>query len=1139
MTVKLKTGTSTWSTIKKAWAKTGTSTWSPAKAIFAKLSTGWQQIWPGNTPAVNTADPINIRLTSYSGAIASSPQYINTKLYGNDGSFTGTTPITISGRKMRVASDDTGNGTRYVVESSDIFDMSNSTATDRYYVDGWYLFYELTATNIDGDLNAFSPPIKIIKRVPQFSGVSLTGTVDVGQQLTFNFTAQNFYYNSPDYSRSYVRWWRNTSKTPGGTILQTTYLTDVTRVGTAWGDGYSNTPTSATGYSTYNVQSADTSSGTYVVAELVLINSYHDHYGGTTGTYVSSGGKPIVGSLSFLDNNGRDGTDNQSRYPYYSPRIPVATSISVNASISNAAANTAYVIKYRIYNNETGVYWKPFDEVTATSGSAAWQSYTPSSSFSGETATITDYFNISSTTFNGSTYNDGINSGVPRWQLEIQIIATTPGFSASYNNPPFNFEVFALSPGVVPTISASPSSGGIPLAVTFTGSFTGFPLGSSYPRAYRINYGDGNYSGWQTFSTNSANPSYSNSYTYTTIGSYSPLIEVQPATTSASTSVTAISVPNAPTTLTATTTRSDGVLLSWNAVSGANYYEIYWGSILGGGPINQSSFADFGQDNSITTNSFLDTTISAGSTRYYRVRARSNATAVGANCSNWYPGPTLDGIVGTRVTVTPSVPTGLSGSGNGRAANQTITLTWSAATNASKYELYYNGTGTTPLDSYAADYPNDGSNLTATTFTTPYQSFAASTTYYWWVRSVSSTGTKSTWSSRATVVTNREQFTVTWAPNSGTVSPTTSLTDIDGYVTAPTPTRSGYTFNGWYNTVTGDWLYGPIAAGSSWLVPSTITMNARWSVAVAAPTNSTAPTLTPTSIAVGTILTAGRGTWTGSPTSYDVRIYRGTQFVSTGETLKASGTGTSVTYTVTQADYDSGQLYFRTYVDATNSGGSSGLVAGQERGPIAAPVVAPTNSTVPTTSGNLTVGSVITFGVGTWNNTPTSYDLRLYRGTQFVSSGETLSKSAGNVTSSTYTITQADYDSGQRYFRAYASATNAGGTSSLTAGQEIGPITVASTPAPVLSSISGNNSLTLGGTFSWSYTNSPTGYSILCQGPTGTVYTTSNAYSYSGTTFRPGYDGTGWQGAGNYTIYVSATNSGGSSVVSSQTTYMS
>jgi hypothetical protein len=92
---------------------------------------------------------------------------------------------------------------------------------------------------------------------------------------------------------------------------------------------------------------------------------------------------------------------------------------------------------------------------------------------------------------------------------------------------------------------------------------------------------------------------------------------------------------------------------------------------------------------------------------------------------------------------------------------------------------------------------------------------------------------------------------------------------------------------------------------------------------------------------------------------------------------------------------------------------------------------------------------------------------------------------------------------------------------------------------PVLVSLTGNNSLALGGTFSWSFSNSPTAYSLLVQGPSGTVYTTSNAYTYTGTTFRPGYDGTGWQGSGNYTIYISARNSSGNSTVSSQTTAMS
>ena len=93
--------------------------------------------------------------------------------------------------------------------------------------------------------------------------------------------------------------------------------------------------------------------------------------------------------------------------------------------------------------------------------------------------------------------------------------------------------------------------------------------------------------------------------------------------------------------------------------------------------------------------------------------------------------------------------------------------------------------------------------------------------------------------------------------------------------------------------------------------------------------------------------------------------------------------------------------------------------------------------------------------------------------------------------------------------------------------------------APAKISLTGNNSLAVGGTFSWSFSGSPTGYSVFVTGPTGTVYTTSNAYTYTGTTFRPGYDGTGWQGAGTYTIYISATNANGSSPVETLDQYMS
>jgi len=231
-----------------------------------------------------------------------------------------------------------------------------------------------------------------------------------------------------------------------------------------------------------------------------------------------------------------------------------------------------------------------------------------------------------------------------------------------------------------------------------------------------------------------------------------------------------------------------------------------------------------------------------------------------------------------------------------------------------------------------------------------------------------------------------------------------------------------------------------------------------------------------------------------------------------------SGQASTVTVRYSLSGYNS--------VDITASGTATSAVA------------APTNSTVPTLSGGLAVGSTFTFGVGTWTGSPTSYDLRLYRGTQFVSSTETLVKSAGNVTSSTYVIPQSDYDdsNNRKYYRAFATATNAGGTSSLVAGQELGPITPAAS-LPGTPTITGNNSLAVGGTFTWSATGA-TGYYFSVYAPNGSLQYSTYGSIVTTTSFRPGYDAT-WAGAGNYTIYVVARNSAGDSPAASLTTYMS
>ena len=768
MPIKLKTGDSSWSTLKKVWGKTGVSTWSPAKAVFAKLATGWQQIWPGDTPAVSLTDPIDIRRTGYNGARAVSPEYINTVLYGNDGSFTGTTPITISNRKMYISEDNTGTSTRYLIESVDKYDVtSNSEANigyKRYMADGWWLFYQLTATNISGDTIAYSPPIKLIRQIPTASTYTLAedySLLPTFATYTFDVTVSDLWYKAADLSRSYVVWWENTTTSPGGTQLQKTYLNQIANYSTTRSGSYSEYNGTGTTYSSFDIYTkmGEPTAGKYIVAELVLVNSYTDHYNITQSYYRSSGTQAAFGSVSILDSENNSALDRRDN-------LPVSASFAHVVNVMGVNASTSYRVRYRIYNNQasTNIYYNP--DTGASGSSGMWKTFSNTggddgssyisdiTSTSANSVTLTDYYWIDETKFPPVTYTSSIfGAQYPKWALEVEISAVTNGVR-TYAWPGLNYNSENLSPASDLSISATPTSGAPPLSITFNGSTTPVPNLSgyrAYPRAYKINWGDGTGdSDWQYFSSG-YNNTYTISHTYSSAGTYYPTIITMPYNTINNTTVNVIRRPTAPSYLTASTDLSDGVQLNWQN-TGANYYEIYWGSIQGGGPVNQSSYADFGQLNEITTNSYKDTTISAGATRYYRVRARNNSTATGEYTSDWTPTYGANGIVGTRVLITPSVPTGLSGYGNGTGNLQTITLNWNSATNAAKYELYYNGTGTTPSDSYPADFPQSGSSdITSTTFTTPYQSFSAGTTYYWWVRSVSSSGQKSSWSARATV----------------------------------------------------------------------------------------------------------------------------------------------------------------------------------------------------------------------------------------------------------------------------------------------------------------------------------------------------------------------------------------------------
>lgn len=271
------------------------------------------------------------------------------------------------------------------------------------------------------------------------------------------------------------------------------------------------------------------------------------------------------------------------------------------------------------------------------------------------------------------------------------------------------------------------------------------------------------------------------------------------------------------------------------------------------------------------------------------------------------------------------------------------------------------------------------------------------------------------------------------------------------------------------------------------------------------PVITSAPTLSPTGgYTAGQTLTYGVGSWSNSPTSYDLRLYRGTPGVVMSETLVAApGNTTSSTYTIPASDYDgSNRYYYRSFASATNSGGTSAYAAGTEGGPLAQPVVIPSGGSVSinTDTGNYSTGSIITYSTSGWAGSPTSYSLRLHNGTSPVLTSD---PQRGSTTSSsaTYTITSSDVP---KYFKAWATASNSAGTSTDASSSQVGPAYAVVT-APGVPGVSNNYDGYISSYYTWTLTISqgsggtPTGYDWELQlSSNGSTVSASASGSVSG-----------------------------------------
>ena len=216
-----------------------------------------------------------------------------------------------------------------------------------------------------------------------------------------------------------------------------------------------------------------------------------------------------------------------------------------------------------------------------------------------------------------------------------------------------------------------------------------------------------------------------------------------------------------------------------------------------------------------------------------------------------------------------------------------------------------------------------------TTFT--ISSLSASTGYYVYMRSMNydmlySGSTYQYFTTNAAPV----YYTVTWNANGGTVSPASSTqSTVGGSVTAPTPTLSGYSFNGWYNAASGGSLI--VNGGGSYTPSSNTTLYAQWTYIHVYPTIS--PTLSVSSITT----TSAVISWSQTNAYYD--YLNGTTYLglATSTTLTGLSPSTaysgSVTVYSTTGDTATGYYSFTTAAAGVKPSAPTGLYGSNDIAP--------------------------------------------------------------------------------------------------------------------------------------------------------------------------------------------------------------
>ena len=624
----IKIGSTNWDRIKKMYVKTGGQTWTAIRKAYVKTNSGWQKVFDtaSNRPFISGNDIPKIRLNTFRtdstynptgtandpvnpvveappvqqmGPPITTPTVgwptgtVGNHLWGYDGTW-----VSGNGSAMTFVYswlyNLSGNNNDNVEElnatsSTGRTDMLTNSSThlgqsDGDYFDKNFLTFRVTATNSAGSASFESVPVYIVKQRPSGTINLINTSVDVPETLSASFTYSDEWYRKPDQTNSYIEWFAIDS---AGEALTTSnrvaieYLSSIVTTGTTTKSGtvFHNATLANKIYSVrITLNNSNTQSAVIPISGFIPNSPF-------TAEDSTSPGSPLsVTTLNILDYFSNQGTDNRGY-------IPVGGLFRIQSNVTGTDGSTTYRIRYRMYNWQNGSYYGMDGTNYGTAASSAWTTRTGSNSSFGPGGTLISNISVSGTTAT-LLHNEVIDSslfgsttftgGQDRWQIEIEVSALKNSIRKYYADVVGGIPYYVSRPATL-LLTASPENVQVNETVTLQGTITALGGGSSYPRQYKVSFGDGTDSGWLPvgeYAFGTSNPTFSITKQYSTVGEYFPVLTTIPDYSSTSTYVVVSAALTAPTStsIVSMSRLNDTTVRAVIGSSGGSgpYYQLYW-----------------------------------------------------------------------------------------------------------------------------------------------------------------------------------------------------------------------------------------------------------------------------------------------------------------------------------------------------------------------------------------------------------------------------------------------------------------------------------------------------------------------------------------------------------------------------------